>query len=157
MYKHHLIVIRKDRGPLDRESFPKRRYCFILIEKNKRSACIGYAAALMLLGGQMKFITIFLSVQDDKECVVLDGEHQELGHVTLTGKVEGDGGAAACRDHLREWAGGAGRTGMGAVRGWPCGGSQRGRSRFPQLTRTMLDQSYTAPVRLALGTSVSSH
>ena len=55
----------------------------------------------------MKFITIFLSVQEDEECLVLDGGHRELGHVSLIRQVEGDTGAAASRHQLQERAVGA--------------------------------------------------
>lgn len=118
--------------------------------------CTGYAAALMLLGGQMKFITIFLSVQDDKECLVPDGGHQELGHVSPIRKVEGDGGAATCGN-------GQGEPGEPAGQGWERwedGRAEEGREADPGFQNwpgVMLDQSYTAPVRPALGTAGSSH
>lgn len=115
----------------------------------------------MLLGGQMKFITIFLSVQDDKECLVLDGGRQEWGHVSPIRKVEGDGGGLlpaeiTCRN-------GQGEPGEPAGQGWERwedGCAEEGREADPGFQNwpgVMLDQSYTTQMRPALGTAGSSH
>lgn len=98
-----------------KESISKRIYCLIFIEKNKPFTAYWVRSSSDAQGGRVKSIAVFLSMQEDEECLVLDGGHQELGHVSPMRKVEGDTGGCC----LQTSPAGRGRTGTGAVRGWP--------------------------------------
>lgn len=70
-------------------------------QEKKHSPCIGYAAALMVLGtGEVYY---HLPEHAGRQRIFGLGGHQELGHIFLFRKVEGDMGTATPAIPLQEW------------------------------------------------------